>query len=259
MKKPAQNPIVIYSKNSAQFLSATTKLLDKEKITFLKLSLESSTESPEFLEIFDVKPTPKPSKMSRREKLLHFSESPQPSVLIFFCTHFLGFSSIENLNSKQFVTDLNSVGNVLDTLTGHLPSLMNSGGKIIFVGTNTDKYGAPQMASFRATQQALTSIISSLRENLDDYVDPSKPQIQIVHIETTRPDSQFIEIFEDQFDPGYRKKTEENLYDCEANKLWSLVEKQYSKMKIESTSKKLAKTIVKIVGSKKSKKYYLID
>ncbi|NOT80471.1 MAG: SDR family NAD(P)-dependent oxidoreductase [Bacteriovoracaceae bacterium] len=264
MKENSKHPVIIYchdSPCSSQFSSDAVKLLKKENIVFLKKSLESTTDTSALLKMFNVEPTPKPSSMSYREKLLHFSQDEQPSTLIFFCTAFSVFSSIEDLSSKKFIEDqFLNVGTVLDVLTGYLPYMRDHGGKIIFVSSNTKKYGSPRMASFESTQRAIASVITSLRENLNEYDFSKGTSLQIVHVETTRPDRQFIELFKDQFDTSERRKSgDEHAYEHEINKLRDLVRTQYSKIKIEATSKKLAKLLVEIVNSKKTKKHYLVD
>lgn len=264
MKVKSKNPVIIYNHDSpcsSQFSFDTVKLLKKKNIDFLKRPLESTNDTSALLEMFSIEPAPKPSSMSYREKLLYFSQDQQPSVLIFFCTAFSVFSSIEDLSSKNFIEDqFHNVGTVLDVLTGYLPYMRDYGGKIIFISTNTKKYGSPRMASFESTQRALASIITSLRENLAKYDFSKGISLQITHVETTRPDRQFIELFKDQFDPSERRKSEdEHAYEHEINKLWDLVGTQYSRDKIEATSKKLAKLLVEIVNSKKPKKYYLVD
>ena len=110
------------------------------------------------------------------------------------------------------------------------------------------------MANFEASQQTLKSIINSLRKSQKDY-----DYLQIIHVEATRPDIDFFNLFDEQFEPSERKRDQGKAYIIEINQVWDLIKTQYSKKRIESTAKKVAKTLLEILNSKKPRKYYLVD
>lgn len=219
-----EKSILIHGYESSHFFKCTKKLLEKEKVPFFFADAESSITTDGLFEFFGKKPKNKLSDMSYREKVLAANDNGTPATVIFFCTKFLDFLSVEQLSSKSFLSSqFDNVGSALDLLSGHLPSLRDAGGRVIFVGVHTAKYGSPLMASFQASQESLKSVIASLDQDLRKYGYPDDP-IEIVHVETTRPDLDFFQLFEDTFEPRKIRKDDGNAYYFETNRLLDLIE-----------------------------------
>lgn len=258
MKKNVRNlekSILIHGSSGSEFFKSTKKLFENKKIRFSFTEAESSIKIDDLLNAVGEQSKTKVSEMSRIQKIEAAADKGTPSTIIFFCTRFLEFSSIEALSSTSFLANqFENVGSTLDILNGQLPSLRDVGGKIIFVGVQTSKYGSPLMASFEASQRSLKSVVDSLTQNLKDY-----PHLNVVHVEVTRPDIDFFELFDEQFEVTEIRKDDGQAYYFERNKLLDLIKSQYSKSKIQMTSKRLANTLLEIVGSKKAKKYYRVD
>lgn len=252
--------IISYGSDHSLYKRDFDSILQSKNLEFASIGSDSNSTFKDLYKLFGEDPPEGLADMLYPEKLKYIQKLDySPSSVVFFCTKFSIFSPVDGLTSKNFVDhQFENVGMMLDILNCYLEKLRWSGGKIIFVGINTKKYGSPLMANSDSTQSALISVIASLRKNLDNCLALHKP-IRIIHVETTRPDIDFFNLFEESFDASERKRENGMLYGKEIGHLWDLVESEYSKAKIQINSAKLSTMLIEIIEDSNPNEHYLID